>query len=238
MYERDGASIFYEVRGSGFPILLIAPGGMRSEAAKWAGTPWNPAEDLRGYTVVAMDQRNAGSSTAPVSGDDGWHTYTADQLGLMDHIGADRFIVMGMCIGGPYAAGLIEAAPDRVAAAVMFQTIGYDNNRDAFYEMFDSWADELKPKHREAGEDDWTRFRSNMYDGDFLFNPATPREFVASIETPLLVLEGNDLYHPSVASREVAQLAPEATLIKNWKDPADQPAAREAVRVFVEENAR
>ena len=41
--------------------------------------------------------------------------------------------------------GLIESAPQRVASAVLFQTIGLSNNREAFYEMFDGWANELKP---------------------------------------------------------------------------------------------
>ena len=68
VYERDGAEIYYEEYGSGFPLLLIAPGGMKSAISFWAGTPWNPIEQLQGdYRVVAMDQRNAGQSTAPVT---------------------------------------------------------------------------------------------------------------------------------------------------------------------------
>ena len=39
--------------------------------------------------------------------------------------------------------GLIQAAPQRIASAVIFQTIGLDNNRQAFYEMFDNWAQDL-----------------------------------------------------------------------------------------------
>ena len=29
------------------------------------------------------------------------HEYTADQLGVMDYLGIDKFMVMGFCIGGP-----------------------------------------------------------------------------------------------------------------------------------------
>ena len=115
-FEHEGATIYYEVHGSGFPVLLIAPGGMRSAVPFWENTPWNPIEDWQdGYQVIAMDQRNAGQSSGPVSGSDGWSTYTGDQLALMDHLGLQRFHVAGMCIGGPYAFGLIEAVPDRVA---------------------------------------------------------------------------------------------------------------------------
>ncbi len=230
-YERNGAQIYYEESGSGFPLLLIAPGGMRSAISFWDNTPWNPIEQLQGsYRVIAMDQRNAGQSTAPVSADDGWHTYTADQLGLMDHLGIDRFHVAGMCIGGPYCLGLIQAAPQRVASATLFQTIGRDDNQDAFYAMFDDWAEPLKASMGEAG--DWQGFRENMYGGDkVLFN--VDAEFVQTVETPLLVLKGNDLYHPASSSDLVASTAPHATYIEDWKEGAARDAAMTAFAEFL-----
>ena len=185
-FERNGASIHYEEWGKGVPVLLLAPGGMRSAISYWTRTPRNPIAHLSdSFRVIAMDQRNAGESTAPISGNDGWHTYTADQLALMDHLGVERFHVVGMCIGGPYCMGLIQAAPGRVVSAVLVQPIGLDRNREAFYQMFDGWADELRAtSHRAVGDQDWIRFRSNMYDGDFLFN--VDRDFVRACETPLL----------------------------------------------------
>ncbi len=233
-FDRDGATIHYEVSGEGFPLLLIAPGGMKSAISYWQSTPWNPITEYSdGYRVVAMDQRNAGSSTAPVSGGDGWHTYTADQLALMDHLGIDRFQVAGMCIGGPYCMGLIEAAPTRVASAVLFQPIGLDQNRDAFYQMFDGWAQELAAtSHRSVSEEDWRSFRSNMYDGDFLFN--VDRDFVKQCETPLLVLRGNDLYHPASTSEEIARLARDAELIESWKESPAREDAMARTRAFLD----
>jgi len=179
-----------------------------------------------------MDQRNAGRSRGPVRGDHGWHTYTADQLAVMDHLGVHRFHVAGMCIGGPYALGLIEAAPERVASAVLFQPIGRDDNRSAFYEMFDGWAAELKATHPEATDEDWQRFRENMYGGDkVLFN--VDEDFLKRCETPLLVLKGNDLYHPESTSRLVAELAPNAELIEEWKTSPAREEVRRAVREFL-----
>ncbi|MEQ8861016.1 MAG: alpha/beta hydrolase [Pseudomonadales bacterium] len=232
----DGeVELYYEERGQGFPLLLIAPGGMRSALSFWERTPWNPmtelADELR---VIAMDQRNAGGSRAPVRADDGWHVYTADQLALLDHLGVDRFHVAGMCIGGPYCMGLIEAAPERVASAVLFQTIGLKDNRQAFYDMFDSWSEELKPQRPEVPEAAWESFKHNMYDGDFLFN--VDREFVRRCQTPLLVLCGADLYHPTETSREIAALAPGARFIEHWKEGAERDAARAAVREFLREH--
>lgn len=231
-FKRDDIHLYYEEYGQGFPLLLIAPGGMRSSIAFWERTPWNPIEQLSStYRVIAMDQRNAGQSVAPIRATDSWHVYTADQLALLDHLGVERFHVAGMCIGGPYIMGLIEAAPQRVASAILFQTIGLHDNREAFFEMFDSWAAELKPQRPEVSADAWETFKKTMYGGDFLFNVS--RDFVARCQTPLLVLMGNDLYHPAESSREVAALAPHATFIEKWKEPEHQPAARQAVEHFL-----
>jgi len=233
----DGASIYYEVHGEGFPVLLIAPGGMRSAVSFWENTPWNPITDLQaGFQVIAMDQRNAGQSVGPVDGSHGWHTYAADQLSLLDHLDVDRFHVAGMCIGGPYAFGLIDAAPQRVASAVLFQTIGRDDNQQAFYEMFDGWAVDLKDRFADVSEADWQRFRGNMYDGDKrIFN--VDDEFVRNCQTPLLVLCGKDLYHPESTSRAIAEIAPDVRFIEDWKDGPAREAARADVLAFLQANS-
>lgn len=220
-FDRGDAHVHYELSGpdDGFPVLLIAPGGMRSEIAAWSRAPWNPLTALaEEYRLIAMDQRNAGESTAPVGAADGWSTYTADQLGLLDHLGVQRCHVVGMCIGGPYIAALLKADPDRFACAVMLQPVGVADNDDAFKEMFDGWVAEKAADHPEADGDIWASFRSNMWDGEFVLT-ATPDD-VARIETPLLVLMGDDLYHPRSTSREIASLAPNATLLEEWKTDA------------------
>ena len=133
-FEQGQTRLYYEEQGSGFPILFIAPGGMRSAIPFWDNAPWNPIEALAGdYRCIAMDQRNAGQSAGPVTAADGWHSYTADQLALLDHLGVEQCHVIGMCIGGPYGLGLIQAAPERIAAAVLFQPIGLDDNRLTYF---------------------------------------------------------------------------------------------------------
>ncbi len=220
IFERGDVSIHYEIHGEGFPILLFAPGGMRSAASFWRGSEWDPIATLSNdFQVIAMDQRNAGSSTAPVSGSDGWATYTADHIALADHLGLDRLHLMGGCIGGPYCFGFIQAAPSRVCAAVIQQSIGVDNNQDLFFEMFDLWANPIKEAHPEASESDWTQFRSNMFEQEFLYN--VDRDFIRNCDTPLWVLMGSDPYHPEVVSREIADLAPNATLVEQWKNPEE-----------------
>ncbi len=230
IWERDDLKLHYEEFGRGFPVLLFAPGGMNSTIDFWSRMPWNPIEVLsEHFRVIAMDQRNAGDSSAAISGTDGWKTYAADHIALLDGLGIDRCHALGCCIGGSYGLGLIEADPGRVAGAVLVQPIGHtDANREAFYTMFDQWADELRKTRPEVSAADWAAFRGRMYDGDFVFNVS--RDFVRSVSHPLLILMGDDLYHPEAISREIAQLAPRAELVEAWKEgPAVQASAQRVV---------
>lgn len=232
IFRHGDVHLAYTDQGSGPAVLLIAPGGMRSAASWWDRAPWNPITQLaETHRVIAMDQRNAGGSTAPVTGAETWSTYTGDQLALLDHLGVDGFAVLGMCIGGPYALGLARAVPERVRAVVALQTIGLDGNRDAFEESFDAWAGELAADHPEAGPREWAAYRDGMYGGGHtLFS--VPDADLPTIATPLLVLPGDDRFHPRSASTLLATV-PGAQVVPHWKDPADVPAARKAVARFL-----
>ena len=66
-----------------------------------------------------------------------------------------------------------------------------------------------------------------MFDGDFLYN--VDRDFVRGLTTPLLVLMGADPYHPEVVSREIAEIAPNADLVEQWKDPENDGTVAKAL---------
>ena len=235
VFERNGVHIYFEEYGNpeGTPILLIAPGGMKSALQLWTGKPFDPREHLGEYRLIAMDQRNAGQSRGPIEADHGWSHHTADQLGLLDHLGVEEFAVIGMCIGGPYIMGLIEAAPERVKAAVMFQPIGLDGNREAFFGLFDGWRASIQGDHAGVPAGHWAAYRQNMFGGDFLFNTTREQASMPARRRSCLFM-GNDLYHPESVSRELASLLPSATLVERWKEPEVQDAAALAVREFVE----
>jgi pimeloyl-ACP methyl ester carboxylesterase len=216
VFANGSVSLHYDVEGDGFPVLLIAPGGMRSANELWNDMPWNPRTALSDdYRVIGMDQRNAGRSTGPVGAGDGWATYTGDQLALLDHLDVDRCHVIGMCIGGPYIMGLLAAAPERFASAIVLQPVGIDDNRDAMYEMFDLWVETIADSHPDMSESDWASFRSNMWDGEFVLTASV--EQAAACTTPMLVAMGNDLYHPESTSRRLAEAVTGATLVEEWK---------------------
>lgn len=231
-FKQGEASIYYEEYGSGYPILLFAPGGMRSSIEFWAHSPFDPTKELAAdFRVIAMDQRNAGKSSAPITAADGWHSYAADHLALLDHLGIRQCHLIGGCIGSSYSLGVIKAAPERVRAAVLQNPIGLSaRNREMFFQMFDSWADGFKVKR---GLDDAAlrQFRDRMYGGDFVFNVS--RDFVRSCKTPMLILCGSDDYHPTETSKEIAALAPNSQLVENWKTPEVIAATVKRVREFL-----
>ena len=236
IYTNGDVVLNYDVEGDGFPVLAIAPGGMRSINTAWDPLAWSPQKILSDqYRVIGMDQRNAGLSRAPISSTDSWATYTSDQLSLLDHLEIESCHLFGMCIGGPYIASLLKTAPERFRSAVMLQPVGIEDNRSALEDMFDQWSEAISDEHPEADEADWASFRTNMWGGEFLL-AATPDE-IASMQTPLLVMMGDDLYHPRSTSLEIAELAPRATLVQRWKDDAVIDETIATIRSFLAEHS-
>ena len=93
-YERGDVRIRYEEAGSGFPLLVTPGGGLNSKVDNWPRAVINAMEAFSSdFRCITMDQRNAngGESTGPLAVDDPWGGFCQDQLGLMDHLGIDRF---------------------------------------------------------------------------------------------------------------------------------------------------
>ncbi len=236
-FERAGTTIFYEEHGQGFPLLLFAPGGMRSSISFLSRVAYDPirafAPDFR---VIAVDQRNNGQSRAPVRASDGWHSYREDHVALLDHLQIERALLHGTCIGPSFALRLMADAPERVTAAVLQQPIGAtEESWPLFRKAFDDWASELAPHHAEASAVDFATFRENLFASDFTFS--ITREQARAIRQPLLLLAGNDVHHPAATSRELAALAPNIEVLEGWKTPEAMPSAIERARAFLERYA-
>jgi pimeloyl-ACP methyl ester carboxylesterase len=231
----DGPSrLHYDVEGrdDAFPILVLAPGGMRSANALWKNAPWNPRSALADtYRIIGMDQRNAGDSYAPIRASDSWTSYAEDQLRVLDHLGIERCHYLGMCIGGPFGLKLLTMAPDRFSAAVLLQPAGVSNDPGPLRDMFADWTQNNSGAHPEASPDDFAGLGANLWGGDFALS--VTRAEVQAITTPMLVTMGNDQYHPSELSREIASLAPNATLVERWKEPEHLAGTDATIKAFL-----
>lgn len=234
-FERGDVTIHYEVRGDGFPLLTLAPGGLNSAIDAWPRAAIDPLVRYEGdFLLVAMDQRNTGASRGPLDAEDPWGSYATDQLALIDHLGIERFHVMGCCIGCSYALQLIERAPERVVSAVLEQPIGLvPQNHEGWVTRRTDWADGLMAGRDDIEPSTAKRFGEVMFDRDFV--GAVSREFVATITTPLLVLPGVDEIHPRETGLEVAELAPGAQLLDPWKDPDHLESATLEIRDWLVE---
>jgi pimeloyl-ACP methyl ester carboxylesterase len=213
----DGARIYYEVHGQGPPLLLFAPGGVSSQIGMWAHSALNPFDFSDEFTVIGMDQRNAGSSRGAVTETHGWHTYAGDHLALMDHLGHRRFHVMGGCIGATYCLTLCELAPERIGAAVLQNPIGLHENRDTWDDAVGGFGKTMLERDPTLTPEIIRKFGHNMFGGDFVFSVS--REFVRRCRTPLLLQPGSDKPHPAETSAEIARLAPNLEIQKDWRSP-------------------
>jgi pimeloyl-ACP methyl ester carboxylesterase len=240
-YEKGPVRIPYEEAGTGFPLLLIAGGGLNSTIGGLKrGDPFNAIDEFKGeYRCITSDLRNAngGQSSGPLEIDRPWDAYTDDHLGVMDHLRIDKFMVMGFCIGGPFIWNLLKRAPDRVVAAVLAQPSGSrPEMRDLFYENnIKGWGPELVKRRPEITMETVDKFLTRMYrtNADFVFT--VTRDFVRTCRTPVLILPDDIPAHPYAVAMEAAMLAPKAEVsMFPWKEPKERiPLAVRQIRSFL-----
>ena len=244
IFKRGPVEIYYEEAGSGFPLLVIPGGGLNAAIPYLSErTPFNPMTVLNDeFRCITMDLRNAvgGRSSGPVEVDRPWDSHCDDQLGLMDHLKIDRFMVIGFCIGGPFIWKMLERAPGRVVAAVPATPSGFRATvPDLFYRNnMKNWAPAVCAKRPDVSLEQCSAFLKKMYheNNDFVFS--VTRDFVRGCQTPVLVMPDDTEPHPYGPAEESALLAPNAQMtFFPWKEPKDRVAmAVRHLRSFLRAN--
>ena len=241
MLKRPDGEIYYQEYGQGYPILLFAPGGMRSRSDNWHSPAGGPPRNFSDWTqsladsyrVIAMDQRNAGRSRTAIEADHGWHTYAADHLALMDHLGFQRFHTLGGCIGGSFCLKAVETAPKRVLSAVLQNPIGlHPEFPEYFLEGFVEWTKEQRAERPELDEAKMRSFGDNMWSGEFVF--CVSRDFAKRCPVPTFLLPGNDKPHPAATAAELAALLPGVDVLQDWRGPQHLDEQLRRVRTFLD----
>lgn len=208
--------------------------------SNWPTAVINAMEAFQGdFRCITMDQRNAigGESRGPVAVEMPWDAFADDQLGLMDHLGVNKFAYMGLCIGGCFAGKLLERAPERVVAAVFCESVGHwPEDPDVMHRSGkNGWAPELLANRSDLSDDIIDQYLHNLYrvNPDFLYSVS--RDFMRACETPILVLPDDAPAHPHQTSVDVASLAPNAEItVFPWTEPPELKARTiERIRRFV-----
>ena len=241
VFEKGTVRIHFEEAGSGFPLLVIPGGGLNSTILNLKeSSPFNPMEEFKAeYRCITADLRNAsaGQSSGPLEAERPWDAYTDDHLGLMDHLGIDKFLVLGFCIGGPMIWNLLKRAPDRIVAAVLAQPSGSRPEvRDLFYENnMKGWGPALTARRGDITMEMVDKFLTQMYrtNPDFVFT--VTRNFVRNCQTPVLILPDDIPAHPYAVAMEAAMLAPKAEVsMFPWKEPKERiPLAVRQIHSFL-----
>ena len=110
LVEVNGAETFYEVAGTGSPVVLLHSGLADSRS-------WDPqfASWSRERLVVRYDLRGFGRSSLPP----GPYSLVDDLRALLDHLTIERTALAGLSLGGRVALDFTLTHPDRVGALVL-----------------------------------------------------------------------------------------------------------------------
>jgi 3-oxoadipate enol-lactonase len=108
--EADGGRLYFEVAGSGSPVVLIHSGITDSRG-------WDPqvAAFAAGYRVLRYDLRGLGRSDLG----HGSYSNVDDLVMLLDAVGFERAALVGVSMGGALALDVALQHPDRVSALVL-----------------------------------------------------------------------------------------------------------------------
>lgn len=106
----DGGQLFFEVAGTGSPVVLIHSGITDSRS-------WDPqlAAFAARHRVLRYDLRGMGRSDLG----HGSYSNVDDLVTLMDAVGFERAALVGVSMGGALALDMALEHPDRVTALVL-----------------------------------------------------------------------------------------------------------------------
>ena len=146
----NGINIRFEVRGSGAPLLMMAPGGFDSTIEKWTTSGiWadlRPLETLTSrYTCIAYDRREAGLSGGRVERVS-WATYAPEAKGLLEYLGIPQAFVMGGCMGCSTATAFAVAYPEATLGLVLHWPVGGVRWRQNGLDRFQAHVDFVREK--------------------------------------------------------------------------------------------
>jgi pimeloyl-ACP methyl ester carboxylesterase len=124
----EGLEVYYETRGSGAPLLMLAPGGFDATIDKWsAASAWKGIDALEKlaseFRLIVYDRREAGRSGGRVE-KLRWDLYARQAKGLLDHLKIDSAFILGGCMGCSVALAFAVCFPESTRALLLHWPVG------------------------------------------------------------------------------------------------------------------
>ena len=109
--EVNGGSLYYEVKGEGFPVVLVSGGGILDRRG------WDEQFPVfaRHFKVIRYDVRGIGKSSRPT----GPFSHSDDLYRLLKFLGVKRVHVVALSVGGAMAIDFTLEHPDFVDHLVL-----------------------------------------------------------------------------------------------------------------------
>lgn len=131
--EIDGRAAHYIDDGDPEGRAVVFIGGQGISLAAFQLTEFTRSTRLAlGLRMISVERNGFGES--PLDPSRGYADYAREVLGVLDHLGVDRFAIVAISGGGAYAAHLAAAEPERVlslhAAAAVSRTLPTRNAPD------------------------------------------------------------------------------------------------------------
>ena len=117
-FNAYGSQIFYQVTGSGTPLVLIH--GYPLNGALFA---YQQAGLASRFQVITLDLPGFGKSTPVVGNFGSTAIYARYVLALLDHLGIQKAIIGGHSMGGIITQELYREASNRFAGMILIDTI-------------------------------------------------------------------------------------------------------------------
>jgi 3-oxoadipate enol-lactonase len=114
--KANGIDIYYEVRGTGDPLVFIEGLSVDLTAAKGIFDEFSKSRE-----VIAFDNRGAGRTEKP-DAPYSVELMADDTFGLLEAIGIRRVHVVGMSMGGRIAISLTARHPELVKSLILVST--------------------------------------------------------------------------------------------------------------------
>jgi pimeloyl-ACP methyl ester carboxylesterase len=194
----NGLHMYYEVYGTGSPLVLL-PGGMMTIDLSFAALIPDLATR---HQVIGVEMQGHGR-TADISREISPAVLASDILGLLDQLGIDRAHVMGHSLGAAVALELGVSAPDRVRSLVPISaSVRSDGQHEELADPSKHATSTRMPTQQDFAE--WQEAYRKLsphpdYFQDFLTKlsrnnadlPGWPDEQLAGITAPVLIVMGD-----------------------------------------------